>query len=159
MSVPTDAPEKRLRGEALRNPKRERFARAIVFDGKHPAEAYVDAGFTKNRANHWKLLRHPLVKVRIAELTEEREMTPRAARTPVTEVLIEFEKHGVERLADFYHDGAAGALVVRDLRAVREDIALSLLNALHEGFGIAWDQSMTQPAAPAKLVTLIAHFE
>jgi hypothetical protein len=125
----------------LRNPKHEKFARAIVFDGKEPPEAHVIAGFQKDRANHWKLLRNPLVEVRIAELTAEREAATRAARTPAADVLAEFEKHGVERLADFYQTDPAGVLVVRDLGTVKVEAALALLNALHEGFGIAWTQS------------------
>ena len=35
---------------------------------------------------------------------------------------------------------AAGGLVVHDLSAVKAEIALALLNSLHEGFGISWDQ-------------------
>jgi hypothetical protein len=123
----------------LRNPKHEKFARAIVFDGKDPAEAYVDAGFERDRANHWRLFRNPLVKARIDELTAERELAARAARTPIADVLIELEKHGCERVADFYENEPAGALVVRDLRAVKVEIARALLNSLHDGFGISWD--------------------
>jgi hypothetical protein len=125
----------------LRNPKHEKFARAIVFDGKEPPEAHVIAGFQKDRANHWKLLRNPLVEARIVELTAERELAARAARTPAADVLAEFEKHGVERLADLYEPGPAGVFVVRDLAAVKVEVALALLNSLHEGFGIAWTQS------------------
>ena len=64
----------------LRNPKYERFARAIVFDGKEPGDAYVAAGFERNRANHNRLMRDPRVKARIAELSQERELAARAAR-------------------------------------------------------------------------------
>ena len=117
----------------LHNPKHEKFARAIVFDGKEPPEAYVVAGFQKDRANHWKLFRNPRVKARIAELTEERELAARAARAPVAEVLAELGKHGIDRVADFFESGPDGALIVRHLRAVRAELALSLLNALHEG--------------------------
>jgi hypothetical protein len=78
---------------------------------------------------------------RIAALKEERELAARAARTPVSEVLIELEKHGIERVADFYRSGPAGGLVARDLRAVKAEVALALLNSLHEGFGIQWDQT------------------
>jgi hypothetical protein len=56
-------------------------------------------------------------------------------------VLVELEKHGIERVADFYQSGPAGGLVARDLRAVKAEIALALLNSLHEGFGISWIQS------------------
>ena len=125
----------------LRNPKHEKFARAIVFDGKDPAEAYVDAGFERNRANHWKLLRNPLVEARVAELKEERETAARAARVPAAEVLIEFVNHGIVRVEDFYHTEPAGDLVVRDLRGIKVEMALALLNSLHEGFGISWTQS------------------
>jgi hypothetical protein len=124
----------------LRNPKYERFARAVV-DGADLAQAYVDAGFMRNRANHNRLVRDPRVKARIAELTEDRELAARAARAPLSEVLIEMEKHGIERVADFYQTGPAGGLVIRDLRAVKAEIALALLNSLHDGFGIGWIQS------------------
>jgi phage terminase small subunit len=124
----------------LRNPKHEKFAQAII-DGTDLAQAYVDAGFQRNRANHNRLVRDPRIKARIAELTDERETAARAARTPIADVLIELEKHGCERVADFYENEPAGALVVRDLRAVKVEIALALLNALHESFGISWDRS------------------
>jgi hypothetical protein len=124
--------------QPLRNPKHEKFARAIVFDGKEPPEAYVIAGFQKDRANHWKLFRNPRVKARIAELTEDRELAERAARVPVADVLAEFEKHDIARLADFYHPGPAGVLVVRDLGTIKVETALALLNSLHESFGIGW---------------------
>jgi hypothetical protein len=123
----------------LRNPKYERFARAVV-DETDLAQAYVDAGFQRNRANHNRLVRDPRVKARIAELKEERELAARAARAPVSEVLIELEKHGIERVADFYRPGSAGGLVVRDLRAVKPEIALAIVNSLHEGFGVPWEQ-------------------
>lgn len=127
-------------GKPPRNPKHEKFARAIV-DGMDAADAYVDAGFERDRANHWKLLRKPDVQARIAELTAERELAARVARTPVEDVLIELKEHGLERVADFYQTGPAGGLVVRDLGAVKVEVALALLNSLHEGFGIRWDQS------------------
>ena len=136
MSAPGGTHERRLRGGVLHNPKHERFARAIVIDGKDPAEAYVDAGFKRDRANHWKLLRNARVKARIVELT-----AACVARTPVADVLVELEKHGFERVADFYQTGPAGKFVVRDLRTVKREIALALLNSLHEGFGISWNQS------------------
>jgi|BarGraIncu00222A_1022003.scaffolds.fasta_scaffold81391_1 phage terminase small subunit len=119
----------------LRNPKHEKFARAIV-NGTDLPQAYVDAGFQRNRANHNRLVRDPRIKARIAELTEERELVTRAARAPVQDVLTEFQKHGIERVADFYRFEPAGGLVVRDLRAVKTEIALALLNSLQEGFGI-----------------------
>jgi hypothetical protein len=125
----------------LRNPKHEKFARAIVFDGKDPAEAYVDAGFERHRANHWKLLRNPLVEARVAELKEERDTAARAARVPVAEVLIELGKHGIERVEDFYQTEPAGGLVVRNLGAIKVEIALALLNALHDAFGITWTRA------------------
>src|ERR1700722_17558584 len=124
----------------LRNPKYERFARAVV-DGTDLAQAYVDAGFMRNRANHNRLVRDPRVKARIAELKEEREIAARAARAPVSEGLNEMEKHGMERVADFYQTGPAGGPVIRDLRTVKAEIALALLNSLHESFGIGWTQS------------------
>jgi hypothetical protein len=130
-----------LMSKRLRNPKHEKFARAIVFDGKDPADAYVDAGFMRNRANHNRLVRDPRVKARIAELREERETSARAARAPVEDVLTELQKHGIERVADFYQTGPAGGLIIRDLRVVKAEIALAILNSLHEGFGIQWDQT------------------
>jgi hypothetical protein len=42
-------------------------------------------------------------------------------------------------VADFYQAGPAGGLVIRDLGAVKVEIALALLNSLHDGFGIRWD--------------------
>ena len=123
----------------LRNPKHEKFARAIV-DGTDLAQAYVDAGFERNRANHNRLVRDPRVKARIAELREERETAKRAAQTPASEVLIELEQHGIERVADFYQFEPTGGLVVRDLRTVKTEIALALLNTLHDGFGIIWER-------------------
>jgi hypothetical protein len=125
----------------LRNPKYERFVRAIIIDGKEPGEAYVDAGFERHRANHNRLMHDPRIKARIDELRQERETAARAARTPAADVLIELATHGFERMADFYRAEPAGGLVVRDLRAVKAEIALALLNSLHEGFGISWDQS------------------
>jgi hypothetical protein len=124
----------------LRNPKHERFARAVV-DGTDLPQAYVDAGFQRNRANHNRLVRDPRVKARIAELREERELAARAARAPVEDVLTELQKHGIERVADFYQFEPAGGRVVRDLRSVKTEIALALLNSLHEGFGIQCDQT------------------
>lgn len=123
----------------LRNPKHEKFARAIV-DGKDPADAYVDAGFERDRANHWKLLRNPLVEARVAELKQERERAARAARVPIADVLMELARHGIDRVTDFYQPEPAGGLVVRDLGAVKVEVALALLNSLHDGFGICWDQ-------------------
>jgi len=123
----------------LRNLKFERFAQAIV-DGTDLPQAYVDAGYQRNRANHNRLVRDPRIKARIAELTQERELVARAARAPIHDVLVEFQKHGVERVADFYQTEPAGGLVIRDLRAVKTEIALALLNGLHDSFGITWTQ-------------------
>lgn len=123
----------------LRNLKHERFARAVV-DGTDLAQAYVDAGFQWNRANHNRLVRDPRVKARIVELREQRETAVRAARAPHEDVLTELRNHGIERLADLYQTGPAGGLTIRDLRAVKTEIALALLNGLHDGFGIAWVQ-------------------
>lgn len=134
--------EERPVSKPLRNPKHEKFARAIVFDGKEPPEAHVIAGFQRDRANHWKLFRDPRVKARIAELTAECELANRAARTPAADVLAEFEKHGVERLADFYQPGPDGVLVIRDLGTVKVEVALALLNSLREGFGVGRSQSL-----------------
>jgi hypothetical protein len=116
----------------LRNPKHEKFAQAIV-NGTDLPQAYVDAGFQRNRANHNRLVRDPRLKARIAELTEERELAARAARAPVAEVLAELGKHGIDRVADFFESGPDGVLVIRQLTGVRVELALSLLNALHEG--------------------------
>jgi hypothetical protein len=112
----------------LRNPKYERFARAVV-DGTDLAQAYVDAGFQRNRANHNRLVRDPRVKALIAELIEERAMAARAARAPVADVLAELGKHGIDRVADFFESGPDSVLVVRQLRAVRVELALALERA------------------------------
>jgi hypothetical protein len=125
----------KVMNKPLRNPKHEKFAQAIVIDGREPADAYVDAGFQKDRANHWKLFRNSRVQIRIAELQEELELANRAARAPVADVLDELKKHGVDRVEDFYETGAKGP-VVRDLRGVKTEIALALLGALQEGFRI-----------------------
>jgi hypothetical protein len=128
----------------LRNPKHEGFCRAIVFRGKDLAEAYVDAGFDPNSItykNHNRLRRRPDVEVRIRELTQERELAARAARTPIADVLAELATHGIDRVADFFQPDAGGNLVVRDLSIVRAQVALSLLNALHDGTGLIWDRS------------------
>jgi hypothetical protein len=58
-------------------------------------------------------------------------------RTSVTEVLFELEKHGIERVSDFYEVSASGP-VVRNLRAVKPEIAAALLEALLDGFGFDW---------------------
>jgi hypothetical protein len=85
-------------------------------------------------------MRNPRIKGRIAELTQEHELMARVARTPVAEILVELEKHGLERVVDFYQDGPAGGLVIRDLRGIPVEIALALLNSLHDGFGISWEK-------------------
>lgn len=51
--------------------------------------------------------------------------------------------HGIERVADFYQNGPSGSLVVRDLRSVPVEVALALLNSLHDGFGIGWKHPTT----------------
>jgi hypothetical protein len=117
--------------KVLRNLKHERFVRAIVLDGMDPAEAYVDAGFVRARANHFRLMRHPRVAARIAELKQAR-----GARTPAKDVLVELGQRGIVRVADFFESGPTG-LVVRDLRFVRVDVALALLISLREGFAIS----------------------
>jgi hypothetical protein len=121
----------------LRNPKHEKFVRLIVVEGQDSAEAHVGAGFTPHRANHLRLMRHPRVKKRIAELTEERELMARVGRTPAADVISKLAEHGIEQLADFYQTGPSG-LVVRDLRSIPVEVALALLNSLHDGFAIGW---------------------
>ncbi len=125
-------------GKPLRNPKHEKFVRLIVIEGKDSAEAHVEAGFTPHRANHFRLMRDPRIKERIAELTEERELMARVGRTPAPDVINKLEEHGIERVADFYQAGPSGGLAVRDLRSVPVEVALALLNALHDGFAIGW---------------------
>jgi hypothetical protein len=127
-------------GKPLRNWKHEKFAQAIV-DGIDPAEAYVDAGFERDRANHCRLLRKPDVEARIAELRADRELAARAARTPLEDVLVELKAHGIERVADLCQAGQAGGLVVRNLGAIKVEVALALLHSLHDAFGISWKSS------------------
>jgi LDH2 family malate/lactate/ureidoglycolate dehydrogenase len=123
----------------LRNPQHEAFCRAIVIDGKDLQEAYVIAGYQRDRANHNKLRRRADVSARIEELTQERDAAARAARTPIADVLTELASHGIDRLADLF-EGAPDGLVVRNLRVLRVETALALLNALHDGTGIAWER-------------------
>jgi hypothetical protein len=122
----------------LRNPKHEKFVRLLVIEGKDSAAAHVEAGFTPHRANHFRLMRDPRIKERIAELTEERELLARVGRTPASDVINKLEEHGIERVADFYQTGRSGSLVVRDLRSIPVEVALALLNSLHDGFAIGW---------------------
>jgi hypothetical protein len=121
---------------SLRNEKHERFCCAIIFDDTHPRDAYVVAGFEPNRANHNKLLRRPDVKGRLEELRGERETRDKAARMPLKDVLVELSGHGIANVADFFRIGPSGALAVRDLRAIRAEAALALLQALQEGLGM-----------------------
>jgi hypothetical protein len=51
------------------------------------------------------------------------------------DVLSELGRCGFDRLGDFF-DSIPDGMVVRDLRAVPVEIALALLVALHDGFGI-----------------------
>jgi hypothetical protein len=117
----------------LRNWKHEKFARLVV-EGTEPAEAYVLAGFQRHRANHHRL-RHR-VKDRIDVLRRERETAALAARVPISQVIEELDRRGLARIEDFFERNAAGILSVRNLEKVPVEIALALLKALGEGFGI-----------------------
>jgi hypothetical protein len=125
----------------LSNPKHESFCHAIELDGKHPQDAYVVAGYEPNRANHNRLLNRADIKARLVELAAERELVARAARTPTAEVLAELAKHGIDRVADFFEFRSSDILAIRDLTFLRPEVALSLLNTLHDGTGLKWDPS------------------
>jgi phage terminase small subunit len=119
----------------LKNWKHERFACQIA-EGTNPADAYVIAGFQRNRANHFRLMRQPRVAARIAELKRDREAAARAARVPIDQVLAELNKRGLDGVADFFERNAAGILSVRDLQGVPVEVSIALLKLLREGFGI-----------------------
>jgi hypothetical protein len=106
----------------------------LVVEGTEPAEAYVLAGFQRHRANHHRL-RHR-VKDRIDVLRRERETAALAARVPISQVIEELDRRGLARIEDFFERNAAGILSVRNLEKVPVEIALALLKALGEGFGI-----------------------
>lgn len=120
----------------LRNPKHERFVRAIVIEGRNSADAYVEAGFRPHRANHFRLLRQPRIVARIAQIKEERNTVALAARTPIPDVLTELGKYGFERIADFFESAATGFAVRNELRRIRPEVALALIRSLCEGFGL-----------------------
>jgi hypothetical protein len=117
----------------LRNWKHEKFARLVV-EGTEPADAYVAAGFERHRANHHRLMRR--LKDRIDVLRCEREMAARAARVPISQVIEELDRRGLVQIEDFFERNAAGILSARNLEKVPVEIALALLKALGEGFGI-----------------------
>jgi hypothetical protein len=140
-------------GRALVDPKRERFCRAIVFDGKSTRDAYLAAGFSPSGAdyrNYNRLLRHPKVSSRIEELKVEKELVERAARVQFWTVLAEFKKVGVERLMDFFEFAPAGELVPRDLRAVPFDSALAFIEGLRDATGMTADYHLPEGDARLK---------
>ena len=125
----------------LRNPKHESFCRVIVFEGKHPREAYVIAEYEPNRANHNKLLNRPDIKARLTELERERDLVESARRMPIAEMLAELANHGIQRVADFFESKSEEILAVRDLSTVRAEAILSLLNVLCDGTGLSLNGS------------------
>jgi hypothetical protein len=131
----SDTPSDRRSSGPLRNWKHEEFAR-LVAEGTAPADAYVLAGFTRNRANHNRLMRRPRVKDRIDALRRERETAARAARVPIDQVLEEMDRRGLARIEDFFERNAAGILGVRNLEMVPVEVSITFLKALGEGFGI-----------------------
>jgi hypothetical protein len=129
-------------GRFLRNAKHEKFCRAIIFERQHPRDAYVTAGFELSRVNYKRLLRRRDVRIRIDELTQEREMSIRAAIMPIAEVLAELESHGIRQLGDFFEMRTANVLATRDLRTIRIEAILALIRALQEGSGMAMEGSV-----------------
>jgi hypothetical protein len=119
----------------LRNWQHEKFAQEIVA-GTEPREAYVIAGYERNRANHNKLLRRLEVAARIDELKQAREVAARAARVPIDEVLAQLSGCGIDLVADFFDRDAAGILRVCDLQRVPVEVSIALLRFLREGLGI-----------------------
>ena len=55
----------------LANPRHERFAQAL-HDGKTADEAYIIAGFQKNRHNASRLKTNETIRKRVDELLEEK---------------------------------------------------------------------------------------
>ena len=136
---PGEASEKNrdanARSGSLKNWKHEEFARQVVA-GTEPADAYVLAGFERNRANHHRLMRQPHMKDRIEVLRRERETAARAARVPISQVIEELDRRGFIRVEDFFDRNVAGIVAVRDLEMVPVEVSIAFLRALGEGFGI-----------------------
>lgn len=132
--VNSSSPVRRPSGP-LKNWKHEEFAR-LVAAGTEPQQAYTVAGFTPNRANHNRLIRHPPVKARIEVLRCERETAARAARVPISQVIEELDRRGIVRIEDLFERNAAGIVAVRNLEMVPVEVSLAFLKALGEGFGI-----------------------
>jgi len=120
---------------ALRNWRHEKFAQEISA-GTDGEQAYAIVGFKPHRANWRRLMRRPNVAARIEELQQTREAEARAARVPADHVLEQFNRCGVELLADFFERDAAGILRTRDLRAVPVEVSIALLRSLREALGI-----------------------
>ena len=120
----------------LPNRRHEWFAQYVAA-GIDPADAYVKVGYTCSRANHHRLKRKLRVAARIEELQRERDRVSRAACTPPEQVVqILQDCLGVDRVADFFESGAAGAWRVRDLRAVPVHVATALLWLLQGGMDV-----------------------
>jgi hypothetical protein len=121
----------------LHNRRREIFAQLIA-DGTELRKAFGLAGFTSAEyRNYNRLMRHPDVAARIDELKRAREDAARAAQAPAAQVLAELGSHGVDRIADLFEADAGGALRVRDLRAVRVEVALAFVRLAGEALGLA----------------------
>jgi hypothetical protein len=123
---------------AIRNPKQERFAEEIA-DGVDPATAYVNAGFERSRANHWRLMREPKVAARIEALKHKREQNARAAMMSIDDVLEALRQCGVTTVGDFFERDCAGRLRVRNLQSVSVVAATALLRYLRDGLAITSD--------------------
>jgi hypothetical protein len=119
----------------LRNWKHEKFA-SLVVEGTAPEDAYVLAGFSRHRANHFRLMRQPRVKDRIDVLRRERETAARAARVPISQVLEELDRRGLVQIRDLFELNAAGMFDVSNLETVPVEVSIAFVKALSEGFGI-----------------------
>ena len=141
-------------GQPLHNQKHESFARAVILEGRDPEEAYTEAGFGTGFRNHNKLLNKPFMRARMAELEQEREAIALASQTSIADVLAELEKHGVDRVTDFFESGSDGQLHARNLRTLRPQIARCLLDALHEATGMNWHEAWPPEERDESLVLI-----
>jgi len=129
----------------LRNLKHETFAQGVAA-GDDPADAYVQAGFARNRANHHRLARQPHVAARIVRLREQRERNAAAARMQPAEILAALrDRAGVVAVADFFAADAGGALKARDLRAVPVEAATAFTRSVRASFGLPIDFEIIRP--------------
>jgi hypothetical protein len=119
----------------LRNWRWERFAQEVAASGD-PREAYALVGYKPDRANHNRLLRRAEVARRIDELELDRIEAARAAGMSPPAVLWALSERGIERLDDFFELDEAGALRVRDHKAMPVEASIALLRFLRESLGI-----------------------